>query len=623
MKRWLQNFFKRPPAQVDASSAHPASPLEAIDLAQLQRTANQKRVEHDYSGAILLYQRALAWDRGYWPAWLGMGLVYFSTAQWGLAQKSFAEVEDLHPGFADAPYFLGLIAIEQRNPAAASAHLLKSVKADPTFKPALTALAPLCGSEEELINLEKLLATATSLKPDDIDLRALHGIALRSLRRHDEALVEFDRVLAARPGQIEILLNRAEIWSELGRRREADADCDAALELGADRLEVRRTLAWVFLNLDLPERAHEEAQAAFAIGPVSADLHHLLAKIAWFHGDAAAASSHWQRALAIDPDHVASKMGIADQLFYRDDYAHGWLAYEARFELASGDLYSNGEAREKLAKTNRWQGNADPKGTLYLWGEQGFGDQIMMIPWVGEATRRFQGRVMLYVPKPLQRLMQQIIPAEDQLDSRDMIPVGALNCPVLSLPAALNDLQTPQPRSAFLKVPEEVAGKFASRAAALQGLKVGLVWAGAARYAEDRRRSITLASLAPLTQVAGISFVSVQKGADRAAFQDFPAPVADWTEDICDFADSAALMSELDLLISVDSAPVHLAGALGVPVWVLSRHAGEWRWGWARNGRNHWYQCANLYSQPTRDDWASVIERVTQDLRMLVESDKR
>jgi hypothetical protein len=263
----------------------------------------------------------------------------------------------------------------------------------------------------------------------------------------------------------------------------------------------------------------------------------------------------------------------------------------------------------------RWHG--ETTGTVLLHAEQGFGDTIQFCRYA-PLVRDLGPRVVLEVQPALVRLIRRLDDRVTVIGRGDALPSFDQYCPLMSLPLAL---QTPIPAAAgyFHADPAAVA-RWRDRLSELPGRKIGLVWAGSPRHhapdlrAADRRRSIALRQLAPLAGVPGITFVSLQKG--EAATQEPPHGMSliDVTHELTDFDDTAALVHALDLVISVDTAMVHLAGALGVPVWVLNRFDTCWRWLLGR-ADSPWYESVTLFRQPAFGDWASVIETIAAALR--------
>ena len=260
----------------------------------------------------------------------------------------------------------------------------------------------------------------------------------------------------------------------------------------------------------------------------------------------------------------------------------------------------------------RWCGEAAEGRTLLMHAEQGYGDTLQFCRYGTIAVERGL-RVMMEVQKPLVRLLRSL-PGIDRVFTRgDEMPEADFHCPMLSMPLAVGTTMATIPASPFYLCadPDQVAYWQARLATiANQGPRVGLVWAGAATQAADRRRSLPADRFAPLLELDGLHFLSLQKNGPRP-----PAHYClhDFMQEMDDFADTAALVANLDLIISVDTAVVHLAGALGKPVWMLDRYDPDWRWLVGRRD-SPWYPSLRIYRQPRPGDWDAVLFEVAQDL---------
>jgi len=227
--------------------------------------------------------------------------------------------------------------------------------------------------------------------------------------------------------------------------------------------------------------------------------------------------------------------------------------------------------------------------------------------------------VRLSAPKSLMRLFKDLPGIERLMEIDKNLPPFDLHCPMLSLPIAFGTtVETIPGEVPYLSVDQEEVASWRARLSSLEGLKVGIAWRGNRLFSADRRRSIPWEALAPLAEVPGISWVSLDKReADALAPEPIPGlTLHDWTDDLHDFAATGALVEALDLVISVDTAIVHLAGALARPVWLLNRFASDWRWLRERED-SPWYPTLRLFRQPRAHDWTSVIARVAEELKTL------
>jgi hypothetical protein len=325
------------------------------------------------------------------------------------------------------------------------------------------------------------------------------------------------------------------------------------------------------------------------------------------------AMESFERALALNPQEPEAHFQQAMCRLALGDFAEGWRQYEWRWKARQ--LESS--VRDMAAPL--WLGAEDLGGrTVLLHGEQGFGDVLQFCRYAPAVAAR-GGRVVLEVLAGLERLLARLDGVERIVTRGHPLPPCDVHAPLMSLPLALG--AGPEAPPYLSPDPADVA-RWAERLAGVDALKVGLCWAGGARpdqpvaRAIDLRRSLSLEAFAPLAGIAGVRFYSLQKGPPAAQLASLPwagPPIVDWTGELNDFADTAALVSQLDLVIACDTSTAHLAGGLGRPVWILNRFDTCWRWGVGRED-SPWYPTARLFNQSAAGDWAGVVEAVKAEL---------
>ena len=294
------------------------------------------------------------------------------------------------------------------------------------------------------------------------------------------------------------------------------------------------------------------------------------------------------------------------------DMPAGWEEYEWRWKMTR--LI---KARRNFAQP-QWRGEAAGGQTLLIHAEQGLGDTLQFCRYAKLAAARGL-RVIMEVQQPLVRLLRGL-PGVDLVMARgEELPAFDFHCPMLSMPLVVGTTITTIPSAAsYLHADETEVAAWRTRLAAManQGFRIGLVWAGAAMAGADRRRSLAPDRLAPLCDLSGLHFFSLQKGGPAAPARFL---LTDFMHEIDDFADTAALIANLDLVISVDTAVAHLAAALGKPVWVLNRFDSCWRWLVGRRD-SPWYPSLRLYRQQRPGDWTPVLAEIARDLHTVRET---
>jgi len=464
--------------------------------------------------------------------------------------------------------------------------------------------------EEAIASYDRAIA----LDPANVAAHSNRGCALTCAGDNEGAVAAHDRALEIAPNHMLAVLNRGIALHNLHRHDEAVASFDRALAISPDDPGVHSNRGTALANLGRMDEALVCYERAHALNPkfVDAYVNHGMALKRLCRFDEALVC--FARALELHPDDANVHLAVAEVRLMLGDFASGWREYEWRWKTRAAAHRDDGPQPQ-------WRGEDELAGrTILLTGEQGFGDTLQFCRYVPLVAR--QGKVVLRVEPSLVRLLSTLAGDPQVVANDDEVPENALQCPLLSLPMALGTtLDTIPAEVPYIRAEARQVARWQRRLSALPGLRVGLVWAGEPRpddiaaYALDRRRSVTLDRYAPFGRVPGVSLVSLQLGSAAQQMASSPLTVHDWTSELGDFADTAALITALDLVISVDTAVVHLTGALGKPIWVLSRFDGCWRWLRDRTD-SPWYPTARLFRQPRDGDWDSVIADVAAALRV-------
>jgi tetratricopeptide (TPR) repeat protein len=490
-------------------------------------------------------------------------------------------------------------------------------------------------------DLGKALAFYDQAIDIDLNYATAHfnkGIALRQLGRYDEELTAFDQALAINPAYAEAHFNRGFALQELGRYNEALAAWDQALAINTaytaarfnkgialqklgrsnealtafdQTLAINPAYAEAHFNrgFALQElRRYEEALTAFdqalAINPAYAEAHYNRGVILQELRIYEEALSSYNHAIAINPNFALSQWNKSLLLLLRGDYEEGWRLYEWRHEVIKPLVH-------RFAKP-LWLGDAEVMGkTILLYQEQGYGDTIQMLRYI-PLLAECDARVIISAPGPLVHLASTLPGVAGILGKGEPLPEFDLHCPFMSLPLAFKTtLETIPVAVPYLKTPENKVAWWQSRLGEKTCSRIGLVWSGVSGYGNDHRRSIALETLLPLLD-RNAEFHSLQieyRDADRKLLEILKDRLRDHSKEIVDFGDTAALIEEMDLVISVDTSVAHLAGALGKPVWILLPYAPDFRWLIDRDD-SPWYPTARIFRQPVFDAWGRVVEKV-------------
>ncbi|PWC39182.1 tetratricopeptide repeat protein [Azospirillum sp. TSO35-2] len=474
---------------------------------------------------------------------------------------------------------------------------------------------------------------------DALDAAVNHHMAGRAA----EAADAYRRILADEPAQPDAL-------HLLGVAKAQGGDAAAAIPLITRAVRVRPTAAapWGHLGaaLRIAERlepAEPVLRRALALNPADADA--LEALGATLHGLARypVARAWLERTARLRPGHAETLINLGTVLRDLRRFAEAEACFDAVLarhpahdgahlaravgRLVRGDLRAGWEGFEHRwhrFATPPWAGQPLDGATILLHMDQGYGDAMQFVryaPLVAQAAARSGGRVIIETHRLLFRLFGALAsPTVQVLVRGPDAPPHDLHCPLMSLPRAFGTDLTSIPAAIPYLAPDpgDVA-RWRDRLAAggddRPGLRVGLVWAGNPRHRNDRNRSLPVEALRPLLAVPGVRFISLQTGDPRA---DLPrlsdTGIEDAVERVRDFADTAAILANLDLLVTVDTAVVHLAGAMGVPAWLLLPYAPDWRWLLDR-ADSPWYPSLRLFRQPRPGDWSTTLGTVAAVLK--------
>ena len=412
------------------------------------------------------------------------------------------------------------------------------------------------------------------------DAYHLLGVIAHRTNEGEKAVELIKTAIRLNPAPAPIFLNSlAEVYRALYRFEEAEVYYRQALQLKPDFAEAHNNLANALRAL----RRMEEAEQSY------------------------------RSAIELDPDFSLAKLNYSLLQLMRGNLDQGFALFENRFE--SGDPVTMGPARAILGELKnrpRWLGQDLKSASLLVWTEQGLGDSLMMMRYLPRIKNRGAGRLIVYCEPALVRIMQSLTGVDEVYCGARPPPPEEyqFHCPTMSLPLLFETrLETIPTDVPYVKVPGDVRQKWADKISGVERPRVGLVWAGGKQARIDPIRSMSLKSFLPVVAAARAAFISLQKGDEAKQVEAFDRHIFDWMDECRDFLDTAGLVEQLDLVISVDTSVAHLAGAMGKPVWLLSRFDGAWPWLLERED-SPWYPSMRIFRQSERASWDDVMQRV-------------
>ena len=436
---------------------------------------------------------------------------------------------------------------------------------------------------------------------EEADLLQAFGYLALEFGKEQVGITAFNKALRldASLAQSWLLLGNA--YRRLKKYKDAEKAFREVIKREPENTDGHYNLAITLEDNQQYEAATKAAEAGLKIDPFDSDLHNAAASAFHALADLTKAEEHYRTAIKIDPAFAPLKFNLSQVLLQAGQWQEGWELYDSRLQFRDAEKFP-----ETVSPT--WKGEDLQGKRILVWAEQGFGDTLQfvrLIPLLAEKG----AEIVLRVQGALLRLLQDFPSVVGIIADDENIPSTDFEIPLLSLPRYLDWQSTlGADRKPYLTGAESFIPELRDRS---EEPHVGLVWAGNPNHPDDLKRSMNGRAMAPLLDVTSLRFVSLQVGGRSKQWQDKRLlEVESWLDD---FKETAAAIATLDLVITVDTAVAHLAGAMGKPVWMLADYAGDWRWG-LHADRSDWYPTMRIFRQPKPGDWSSVIATVKKEL---------
>lgn len=498
----------------------------------------------------------------------------------------------------------------------AKQHIGQALEVAPENAESLIHLGRIALLQKEPATAEQLFSKSLQLLNDDVNCLNWLGLAQLQQEKYADAQQSLQKAVALDPELAQAHNNLGLAQHRQGELSNAATSFKSALALDSDYTGAKLNLANTLRILGQLNEARQLQESVLAASPESTEALNNLATTFQDLGQPNQALACLEKASSLDPTlpHIKWNTALAQLLL--GDYTNGWANFEHRW---------NGCANLKDAYTKpldkAWRGEDLQGKTLLLWAEQGFGDTLQFVRFA-ENVLNMGAKVILEVQKELVGLLQNTFQTTTVIASGQDSPSFDYHCPMMSLPFNLSiTLDSLKSRTPYLLADKKRSAYWKKKLKSTQGKKVGLVWAGSSRggnielVAIDARRSLQLSALSSLFNIPGYSFFSLQKGEHSRQITELGLneKITDFSDEWQDFQDTAAFITNLDMVISVDTAVAHLAGALGKETWLLNRHDTCWRW-LAERDDSPWYPELRQFRQPSAGDWETVTGEVAKAL---------
>ncbi len=563
--------------------------------------------------ACLAFEEALRLAPAYAEAMVNYGNALQRLRRWDEAVAWLVRALELRPELPEAYNNLGNALAGKGDLEGAALCLAEALRRRPDYAEALLNLAHVRRKQHRFDEAARCCQQALALVPEFFHAHLTLAVVLVALGRVEAAEGAARRAVSLRPEDPDGWAQLAMCLIEQKRYRPAVACAQEALRRNAEHPQALNNLGAALMELGEADSAARCFRQAVALKPDLADAHYNLGNVYREAKDPARALACYEEALRLEPEHARARWNRALTLLWTGDWERGFEEFEWRWRMPF--------LKPRAFAQPLWDGAPLSGRTILLWAEQGLGDVIHFVRFARQVKER-GGRVLVEAPRALLELLQTAAGTDGVVAAGGVLPPFDVQAPLMSLPRILGTRPDRLPAAVpYLCAPRERRAAWQERFSRLSGLRVGLVWSGNPEHAHDRRRSVDLEVLAPLGRLPGVSFVGLQYGA-RSCQGWAPPPglrLVHVGPELGSFAEAAAAIAALDVVISVDTAMAHLAGALGVPVWVLLSFVPDWRWG-LEGDTTPWYPSMRLFRQQTAGDWASVVSRLAAALEVLAQS---
>jgi Flp pilus assembly protein TadD len=463
-----------------------------------------------------------------------------------------------------------------------------------------------CHQTGDLRNAESIYRQVLMVAPSNENAWCFLGMACHDQGRYEEAVEAYERALLIRANFPVALSNLGNTLKQQGKLAESEASCREALRYNPNYSTAYNNLGVTLVAQGRLEEASASFAKALALMPSDAGAHANLGAAAVRQGNFEEGLAHSRSALKLNPNHSEAHKNQAIVALLLGDFARGWPEYEWRWKCAGSTL--------PPIPLPRWFGEPLDGRTILLHWEQGLGDTIHFVRYA-RILRARKARVVVCCQKPLRRLLERCEGIDQLVVQGDSPPRFDCWTPLLSIPGVLGtDLASIPGECGYLTADPALVSAWRERLESYPGFRIGICWQGSPDFHADRQRSVPLAHFAPLAKLPSVRLISLQKGvgADQVAGVAGSFEVLSFSDmDTVNgpFMDTAAIMHNLDLIVTSDTSVAHLAGALGVPAWLVLSISPDWRWLLHRDD-SPWYPSLRLFRQTTWGDWNEVFQRV-------------
>ncbi len=533
--------------------------------------------QKDFAAAIIQYEKALAIDVNYTDALCGLSAVYLANNQLDLALDYCKKALDINPDNSEAQYNLGLVYNKQNKPDLAVKCYEQTLQLDKNHFNAYCSLGALFLDKKMFELALDYYQHALSINSACMEAQYNSGIIYFKQHDFDNAVVCFEKCLQINPDYVDSLCNLGKIYAQQDQPIVAIEYYKKAVDIYSDSADIYTELGLLYYSLSQLDKA----------------------------------ISCYKQALMLDASYARAHANLGFSLLLAGDYETGWEEYEWRWQVESLKL-----EKLKFHIGKEWQGEYLAGKTILLYTEQGLGDSFQFIRYV-PLLAEYGAEILVQCPLEIKALFVGLPCIKQVISYKDQYPHFDFYVSLMSLPRLLKTrLHTIPTKFPYLFAPERISFVFPLNK---NLFNIGFVWAGNAQHANNRNRSVAISYFEVFAQFKDVQFYCLQVGdrnQDVTQLQ-LTHPIINIGDEVKNFAETAAVINQLDLIICVDTSVAHLAGALNKPTWLLLPFTPDWRWLLVRED-SPWYPSFRLFRQPQPGDWVSVFQRLKVELELLL-----
>jgi tetratricopeptide (TPR) repeat protein len=538
-----------------------------------------------------------------------LGIIHYQLGNLANAIEYIEKSTGLNPTDAYAYFNLGNIYRDSGQPEQAVRNYRKALQLNPEMDDAYNNMGLALRDEGQTEEAVSCFEQAIQINPEQADTYNNLGITLQSLEKLDEAIQWYHKALRIHPDYVNAHFNLGRALQQKERLGDA-IDCfREVIRLTPEHYAAHYCMGRILLEINQIDEAIASFRNAVQLNHDFPEAFHDLG-IAYQEKNMTADSiASFRKALLLNPDDADAHWNLSLGLLLSGDFSEGWKEFEWRLKVSAFP------PRPFLQP--KWDGSDIAGRAILLHEEQGFGDTIQFIRYAPLVAQR-GAKVIVECKRELKPLIETVDGLDRVIEQGEELPEFDLHCPLMSLPFVFETTVQSVPATIpYLRAEAGLTGQWRKKVYGVPSrYRIGLVWSTELRFTSHNRRACSLEVFAPLADVEGAAFYSLQKGkaAEEAKTPPEGMLLIDYTGEINDFGDTAALIENLDLVITVDTAVAHVAGALGKPVWNLLPFVPAWRWMLHRED-SPWYPTMRLLRQPEPGDWSTPVTTILEELK--------